>query len=47
MKAKLIKLALGLIAVSLVSCGTGTTIRFGESGIEVVPPATPFVIPTK
>jgi hypothetical protein len=36
-----------VLAAMLVGCGTGTVVTFGPDGIEVMPPTTPILIPTK
>lgn len=43
----LLWLTLGALSFFTISCGTGTIVKFGEKGIEVIPPATPIVIPVK
>ena len=43
----LLWLAVGALSFASLACGTGTILKFGKSGIEIIPPATPIVIPVK
>lgn len=43
----LLWLTLGALSFFTVACGTGTILKFGEAGIEIIPPAVPIVTPVK